>query len=237
MKPTMRFTLASALFLSVTAINAHAALYDRGNGMIYDSAQNITWLQDANYAKTSGYDADGRMTWEQSKEWASTLVYGGHAGWRLSSAVLNGTGFMYGPDDYNGVNDASYNNTRSEIGHLFFELGNKAQLDQFGDGQEGWGLTNTIFVDAATHLNVGFVNIGYSYWAAEEGDGTRSGHAWAFSTSVGRQGYSEKWNVIYAWAVHDGDIANVSSVPVPAAAWLFGSALLGLVGAAQRKSA
>ena len=29
--------------------------------MIYDSDLGITWLQDANYAETSGYDADGRM--------------------------------------------------------------------------------------------------------------------------------------------------------------------------------
>lgn len=32
---------------------AQAALHDRGGGLIYDDAQNITWLQDANYAKTS----------------------------------------------------------------------------------------------------------------------------------------------------------------------------------------
>ena len=29
----------------------------------YDTALNITWLADANYAKTSGYDADGLMNW------------------------------------------------------------------------------------------------------------------------------------------------------------------------------
>lgn len=36
-----------------------AALVDRGGGMIYDTDRDITWLQDMNYAKTSGYDADG----------------------------------------------------------------------------------------------------------------------------------------------------------------------------------
>lgn len=33
----------------------------------------------------------------------------------------------------------------------------------------------------------------------------------------------------YAWAVRDGDIAAASAVPVPAAGWLFASAL-GLMG-------
>jgi len=27
--------------------------------MIYDSDRDSTWLQDANYARTSGYDSDG----------------------------------------------------------------------------------------------------------------------------------------------------------------------------------
>ena len=34
---------------------AQAALVDRGGGMLYDTVLNITWLQDANYAKTSNY--------------------------------------------------------------------------------------------------------------------------------------------------------------------------------------
>ena len=49
----MCFTMG-CVFLS-TAIPVSATLIDRGNGLIYDDAQNITWLQDANYAFTSGY--------------------------------------------------------------------------------------------------------------------------------------------------------------------------------------
>jgi hypothetical protein len=36
----------------------------------------------------------------------------------------------------------------------------------------------------------------------------------------------------YAWAVHEG---NIGAVPIPAAVWLFGSGLIGLIGAARRK--
>ena len=46
-------TLCAALCLP--SMSAHAVLVDRGGGMLYDTVLNITWLQDANYAKTSGY--------------------------------------------------------------------------------------------------------------------------------------------------------------------------------------
>ena len=53
--------------LSVLTLSANAALYDRGNGLIYDDILDITWLQDANYAATqfaatggTEGDADGR---------------------------------------------------------------------------------------------------------------------------------------------------------------------------------
>ena len=36
--------------LSLITLSANAALYDRGNGLIYDDVLDITWLQDANYA-------------------------------------------------------------------------------------------------------------------------------------------------------------------------------------------
>ena len=53
----------------------------------------------------------------------------------------------------------------------------------------------------------------------------------------GVQGTTNKTYGAYAWAVHDGDVAALSSVPVPAAVWLFGSGLFGLLGFARRKKA
>jgi hypothetical protein len=38
---------------------------------------------------------------------------------------------------------------------------------------------------------------------------------------------------MHAWAVRSGDVPAV--VPVPAAVWLFGSGLLGLLGVVKRK--
>jgi hypothetical protein len=52
---------AFGLTFGITEIS-NAALIDRGGGLIYDTDLSITWLQDANFAKTSGYDPVGRMT-------------------------------------------------------------------------------------------------------------------------------------------------------------------------------
>lgn len=65
------------------ALSAHALLIDRGGGMIYSTDMDVTWLMDANYARTTGYDTDGYMTWLAANTWAQDLSYGGYDDWRL----------------------------------------------------------------------------------------------------------------------------------------------------------
>lgn len=76
-------TIIAIIAVMFLATSAHALLYDRGGGMIYSSDLDVTWLQDANFAMTSGYDSDGLMTWTQAYTWAQNLVYGGYNDWRL----------------------------------------------------------------------------------------------------------------------------------------------------------
>ncbi len=73
--------------LTLWAGTSQAILIDRGGGLIYDDVLNITWLQDANYAKTSGHDADGVMSWESAIEWTNQLTYGGFDDWRLPKTI------------------------------------------------------------------------------------------------------------------------------------------------------
>lgn len=75
-------TLLLVITLAVAG-SAHATLINRGNGLIYDTNQNITWLQDRNYSETSGYNADGLMTWDEALSWVSNLDYAGYRDWRL----------------------------------------------------------------------------------------------------------------------------------------------------------
>jgi hypothetical protein len=82
----MRMTKAvAATALTVAALvvtsGAEAALVTRlGGKAIYDSVANLTLLQDANYARTSGYDADGAMSWVQANVWAGSLNIDGVTG-------------------------------------------------------------------------------------------------------------------------------------------------------------
>ena len=101
--------LTAAVSLGYIA-DARAELEDRGwyDGvrLIYDSTQHITWLGDANWAKTSGFDADGEMTWEEASAWARGLTIGGNSDWRLPLTF---------DETCRGTADC----TNSEMGHLF----------------------------------------------------------------------------------------------------------------------
>ena len=111
MKRTDRWVAAlvtPALCLGFVA-ESRAELIDRGTydgvKLIYDSAQRITWLGDANWARTSGFDPDGEMTWDEARAWAGRLTIGGFSDWRLpitSDETCRGAGC-----------------TNSEMGHLF----------------------------------------------------------------------------------------------------------------------
>jgi len=98
-KRLLLLVVAVVLGLSGTA---NATLIDRGGGLIYDTDLNITWLQDANFAKTSGYDTDGYMTWGNAKAWADSLVYQGYADWRLPTIATLYHGWTTNPNgEYN----------------------------------------------------------------------------------------------------------------------------------------
>ena len=187
----------------------------------YDTSLNITWLADANYAGTT-------MNWANANAWAAGLdPYGsGITGWRLPITVdANNDGFTY-TNFYQGM-DWGYNiTTHSEMSHMFYvTLGDKAYFDTSGNyPQPGFGPTNT----------GPFSNVqAYNYWSATQVAPDPS-IAWLFAFDVGGQGADSKAIGYFAWAVHSGDVGT-TVVTVPAAVWLFGSGLVGLIGFARRR--
>lgn len=194
-----------------TSGNSYSALFDRGGGMIYDDDLNITWIADANYAVTSGYDVDGRMTWTQGIAWADTLIYGGYSDWRLPTA-LNADGS--GPCGGFAIC------AESEMGHLYYnELG----------GTWGASILNSGDPDLLLFNNIqsGFSN--NKYWSSTLT--AQIGHAWYFQMYGGVQAHIDENNEYFVWAIRDGD---VSPIPEPGTILLFGSGFLGIVAYKKR---
>ena len=211
----MKFTCRRALCaLSLITVGgaANAALLEQkdseGNVFaIYDDVANLTWLADANYAKTSEYDSDGKMTWSAANAWADSLTIGGFSDWRLPDADPS-CGF-------------SYNCTDSEMGSLFYTaLGGEAGKAIVQTHNDNFDL---------------FSNVQSSiYWSATDAPVTN--YAWGFNMDFGYQGDVNKTTSHYAWAVRSGDVGASSAVPEPTALSLIGIGTVGLFAARSRRA-
>ena len=210
---TVALLLAAMGFTSVS----NAALVSRLGGLAYyDTEADLTWLADANAAGTT-------MNWADANAWAAGLDVAGVTGWRLADTLQ--------PDASCGSQSGSvsygYNCTGSEMGNLFYNV--------LG-GSAGSLITTTHNANYDLFSNIQ----SSAYWSATV-YAPRTSSAWIFGMHYGSQTGTTKTNSTYAWAVQSGDAglgwssSPPSAVPVPAAVWLFGSGLLGLIGVARRK--
>jgi len=254
--------LASTLLLSQSANAGLIArtISDATFGNVeayYDDVLDLTWLKDANFAKTSGYAAtgftgidavtgdtvvnvDGKMTWADANAWAGQLQIGTFDDWRLTSVQPQDGSTVFNEnwaDD--GTTDVGYNITSQlhEMAYMFHvNLG--LEGDDGGTGFHNAAL-DTAIDTVSLGNNIAIDNLmSYVYWDDVE-YAPYTGNAWAFLTVDGVQYDGYKGYSFFGWAVRSGDVGAstpvVSSVPEPTTLAIFSLGLLGLV--ARRKSA
>lgn len=235
--------------LGAVSISSQAALHGRvpaapgGTDFqaYYDDLLDVTWVADTNLAASNTFGlpaetqlpdhpnnivpphavgsnqigADGLMEPGAALHWLDAMnaaTYLGASNWRMPMVVdigNDGCNFSYHGTDC-GWN---VNPTTGEMAHLYYvTLGNEAYTD-WDIPPTGAGLTNRgPFVNWQTG----------GHWYGMS-DVTEPESVWRFDFFNGAQYPSIGELNMYVWAVRDGDLAPV---PVPAAAWLLGSALL-----------
>jgi hypothetical protein len=239
--------IASSLIVAALASGtAHAELQGRNMGAnfksfeaYYDTVLDVTWLADANYAQTSGYDADGEMTWSEANAWAANLSFYNpltkqtYNNWRLPTTTdMGAAGCTNLSNPFSGT-DCGYNvdPASSEMAYLYFvTLGNQSYFTTTGEQNSAYVGDGAI--PGGTPGNVGpFTNFQSStYWSGTEYAPLPS-HAWVFGASFGFQDPKEKTTSLYAWAVSPGDIAAVPE----AQTYALMLAGLGLIGWRARR--
>jgi len=152
----------------------------------------------------------GTLNWTNANTWASNLNVSGITGWRLPDTIQPDPNCSQ--QNGGGQLNTGFNCVASEFGNLYYNvLGNTA------------GILSNTGPFSNIQLNL--------YWSATE-QALFTPQAWTFDMNSGNQNSYDKANLLYAWAVRSGDI---SAIPVPAAAWLFASGLLGIFSLAKRK--
>ena len=163
-------------------------LIDRGRGLLYDVERDLTWLQDTNYARTTGRSPDGQMTWDDAKKWVARLSYRGIKGWRLPTARNeDGTGPCIGD-----------NCRESELGHLVFTAFTRKspglQLLNWQPFSIYWSSTEASATEAFAFKMTGLKQ------------GTLAKNPWAVDPALG--GAVPLSDLVLTWPVHDGDVAQ-----------------------------
>jgi hypothetical protein len=217
---TPPLNLISLIALLFTGTATHAALHDMGGGLLYDDVMDVTWLQDADYARTSGFKPNGKMPFADAVKWVSELVYHDTVrnvditGWRLPKVGPVTGDKINGRFCFDGSSDEGYGikSPRSELACMFYvNLGLKGYYSATGDiqaadcgaagnGKPGFTANVGLVKNLKTHI----------YWSGTSVEPYTDRNAWIFDTTFGYQNFYNKNDMLSPWPVHDGNVAGAA---------------------------
>lgn len=201
------------LVLAILALPAKAAFFYRGDGMLYDSDRNVTWLIDASYTLVQDLSPDGRVTWSQAVTFADNFTHAGYDDWRLPSVKITDPTVKYTGGDAG----FSVNTANSELAYLYYTaFRNAAAYDAQGKVTPGWGYeqpgpggvyNNFKVNESTTNSTMQFrlmkQPLSAPYWIkGGENDKT----AWFFEMYTGLQYQQPVTATAGVWLVRDGDV-------------------------------
>ncbi len=228
MNTNFRMLIAGCWLLAGSGM-VHAALVDRGGGLIYDNVLNVTWLANANLARTQTFgvsgispnnSAAGDMSWYTAQAWLAAMNSSGYLGysdWRLPRVMpVNGVSYN---DDFstNGTTDVGYNivSTNSELAHLA-NVDFRSVNICFDDPK--YGTCPLYYFGSFSN-----VDTRYTYYTETEiSPGSENVRAFSIHSPStvgpvnydwGRQGIADKGNTGVVMVLRDGDVAG--QVPEP----------------------
>jgi hypothetical protein len=244
---------AAIVLFSVTAVNAHASLSLTDNGLgVYDSGINATWTSDANllgtllgnlintqgyntivnaiiaadpviYDTNNGSDNNGSGQYKLSAsdfgsgtaDWWGAQAYVSYLNSLNNGAGYGGSNHWALPTTVDSSNSTSFppSPSSSQLAELFYsELGGTASSSI---------PASSFFTNEQSSV----------YWSGTE-YASDPQFAWAFVTNNGLQSVSNKNFKFYTWAVSPG---QVTAVPLPGAAWMFGVVMFGALFKKSKK--
>jgi len=199
--------IITTIITLVLSTNTSAALVERLGGLAY-------YDTDADLTwLANANSANGMLSLPEANIWAGNLIVDGVGGWRLPDTLQpDSTCDFQSADESSGLGC-----TGSEMGNMFYNVlgNNSGSLSNTGP------FSNLFPTD---------------FWSATKFEPLPGINdlAWSFNMGIGNQAWTVERNTMFVWAMQTGD---VSSVPVPAALWLFASGLIGLISVAKRKTA
>jgi len=248
-----------AIAIWVISNTSNAALYDRGNGLVYSDTLNVTWVNDPNLFRNMAYDSGNPSEFIQQIISANTgVIYDTPSSLSDGIHLLKESDFsIYRTDEQfnwwgaqafigylNSVNYSGFSNWR--LPTLTPSTGSNLSLqwnvDPANESELGGLFYNELHVGGTGFpTNSLFIRPEQwqRFWLTNELD-IDYRYAWSWSNYGSYPLFPElvfgfKYYTFSTWVVRTGDVVHPTTIPIPAASVLFGSILAGFFSLASKR--